>query len=149
MRCFHEKFTQLELFLHDRRSRRSRQISSLTIGSEIGSPPYRSSSLAINGGINSHPMRIESSLLFPLQNHFSLLFKAMLFFQEKLLQSNIFDKSTATYTNPNGVPSLENVYIPNKKGKIIAFRFSMGCIRYAFEMCEIFKVISETNTYFS
>ena len=64
MRCFHEKFTQFELFLHDRRSRRSRQISSLTIGSEIGSPPYRSSSLAINGGINSHPMRAVYFFLF-------------------------------------------------------------------------------------
>ena len=69
--------------------------------------------------------------------------------EEKLLQSNNFDKSIATYINPNGVPSLENVYIPNKKGKVIAFQFSIGWIRYAFKMCEIFKVISETNTYFS
>ena len=51
--------------------------------------------------------------------------------------------------NPYGVSSLENVYVP-KKRKSYSFsilnRMDYIC---APKMCEIFEVISETNTYFS
>ena len=89
-----------------------------TSRSEIGSPPYRNSSARHQWRYKFTPNENWEQSTFSSPEPFFLCYLRPCFFLDKLLQSNNFDKSIATYIYPISIPSLKNVYIPKKKGKL-------------------------------